>query len=93
LELATYIANQAGGDVAHRYVDRVETLCQALAEFPERGKPRSDIAPGLRTITMERRVTVVYRVSPSRVDIVTIAYGGRDFERDLKQKRRRSQDG
>jgi toxin ParE1/3/4 len=57
----------------------------ALAEFPERGTRRDDLARGLRTIGFERRVTIAFRVVRTRVEIVTIAYGGRDFESDLKE--------
>jgi toxin ParE1/3/4 len=39
--------------------------------------------PGLRTIGFERRVTIAFRVLKSRVEIVAIAYGGRDFESEL----------
>jgi toxin ParE1/3/4 len=59
----------------------------ALAEFPERGRSRDDILPGLRTITMERRVIIAYRVRRTRVEIVTIAYAGRDFARELRRRR------
>ena len=59
----------------------------ALAEFPERGRNRDDILPGLRTITMERRVTITYRVRRSRVEIVTIGYAGRDFADELRKRK------
>jgi len=54
-----------------------------LADFPERGTKRDDILPGLRTIGFERRVTIAFRVQETRVEIVTVAYGGRNFERTL----------
>lgn len=86
-ELAVYIANEAGAEVAHGYLNRIYALCKALAEMPERGRLRDDIMPGLRTLTMERRVTVVYRVQRSRVEIVTVAYAGRDFVRELRKRK------
>jgi toxin ParE1/3/4 len=52
-ELGFYIASEAGFAVADRYLDRIYSACMALAEFPERGRSRDDILPGLRTITME----------------------------------------
>jgi toxin ParE1/3/4 len=58
-----------------------------LATFPERGTRRDDILPGLRTIGFERRVTIAFRVLKARVEIVTIAYGGRDFERELRRQK------
>lgn len=57
--------------------------------FPERGTKRDDIAKGLRTIGFERRATIVFRVLKTRVEIITIAYGGRDFDRELRGRKRR----
>ncbi len=85
IALYEYIVSSAGLDVAGRYIDRIETACMKLAEFPERGTKRDDILPGLRTIGFERRVTIAFRVLKTRVEIVTIAYGGRDFESTLRK--------
>lgn len=78
--LYNYIARQAGESVASGYLDRIEAACLALADFPERGTRRDDIAVGLRTIGFEGRITIAFRVLKTRVEIVTIAYAGRDFE-------------
>jgi toxin ParE1/3/4 len=75
-----YIAGRAGPAVAGNYIDRIEQACMALATFPKRGTRRDDILPGLRTIGFERRVTIAFRILHTRVEIVTIAYGGREFE-------------
>jgi toxin ParE1/3/4 len=58
----------------------------ALADFPQRGTRRDDLSPGLRTVGFERRATIAFRVLPTRVEFITIAYGGRDFERDLRDE-------
>lgn len=58
-----------------------------LAEYPERGTKRDDLMSGLRTIGFERRVTIAFRVMKKRVEIVSIAYGGRAFERELRGRR------
>lgn len=83
--LYEYIASRAGVDVAANYIDRLESACMMLAKFPERGTRRDDILQGLRTIGFERRATIAFRVLKTRVEIVTIAYGGRDFESDLRE--------
>ena len=56
-----------------------------LATLPRRGTRRDDIVPGLRTIGFERRVTIAFRVLANVVEIVTIAYAGRDFESELRE--------
>lgn len=75
-----YIAETSGPVVAGNYIDRIEVACLSLATFPNRG----DVTSGLCTITLERRLTIAYRVLKTRVEIVTIAYAGRDFESDLR---------
>lgn len=83
ISLYDYIAERAGRRIAGGYIDRLEEACMALATFPKRGTRRDDILPGLRTIGFERRVTIAFRVLKVRVEIVTIAYAGRNFEDDL----------
>jgi toxin ParE1/3/4 len=85
MALYDYIADKVGPAVADGYLDRLEAACMALATFPERGTRRDDILPGLRTLGFEGRATIAFRVLRTRVEIVTIAYGGRDFETALRQ--------
>jgi toxin ParE1/3/4 len=85
IALYEYIAACAGLRIAGGYIERIEAACMSLAHVPERGTKRDDILPGLRTIGFERRVTIAFRVLKARVEIVTIAYGGRDFESTLRQ--------
>jgi toxin ParE1/3/4 len=58
-----------------------------LSTFPERGRRRDDIRPGLRVVGFERRVAIAFRVLKTRVEIVSIAYGGREFERELRKSK------
>lgn len=81
--LYEYIADRGGYRIAGGYIDRIEEACMALATFPKRGTNRDDLLPGLRTIGFERRITIAFRVLKTQVEIVTIAYAGRNFEDDL----------
>jgi toxin ParE1/3/4 len=80
------IAAQAGPDVAGQYVERIEAACLALETSPMRGTRRDDLSPGLRSMGFERRATIVFRVRGSRVSVIRIFYGGRDFERLLRSR-------
>jgi toxin ParE1/3/4 len=82
--LYDYIARDNSPEIAIGYIRRIQEACQRLANFPERGRRRDDILPGLRTIGFERRATIAFLVLKTRVEIVTIAYGGRDFEAKLR---------
>ena len=87
LQLYDYIADASGAAVAAGYIERIEAACSSLETFPERGTRRDDIRPGLRIIGFERRVTIVFQVLEREVVIVRIFYGGRDYERLLRNDR------
>jgi toxin ParE1/3/4 len=78
--LYRYIADRSGRDRAASYIARIETSCMALANFPERGTARDDLAPGIRIVGFERRVSIAFQVKGDTVRIVRVFYGGRDFE-------------
>jgi toxin ParE1/3/4 len=52
--LFDYIADQSGAVRAQDYVGRIEAACAKLASFPNRGAPRDDLLPGLRTLSVGR---------------------------------------
>jgi len=81
--LYRYIAENSDTLRAEAYITRFEKCCMGLAVFPERGTRRDDIAPGMRTTGFERRVTIAFRILDHVVEIVAIAYAGRDFESGL----------
>lgn len=81
-DLYDSIEERGGASAAGRYLDRIEALCMSLSRFPQRGLDRGDLAPGVRTLTLERRVLVAYRVDGNGVEILRILYAGRDYAAD-----------
>lgn len=81
-ELYVYIAQNSSSDRADNYLARIEATCLALADFPHRGMRRDDLFPGLRVIGFERRVSIAFVVDGTKVRILRIFYGGRDFPED-----------
>lgn len=79
-DLYAFIEARSGPRRAGDYLARIERVCSGLAAFPERGTPRPDLAPDVRTIAMERRVLIVFRVRPEEVLILRVLYAGRDFD-------------
>lgn len=65
--------------VARRYVERLRARCGHIATLPLAGRPRDDLAPGLRSVAFERRVVIVYRVHNEAVEITNIFHGARDY--------------
>jgi toxin ParE1/3/4 len=78
------IVEAAGTKIAGGYIDRIEAACMALATFPKRGTLCNDILPGQHTVLFERRATIAFRMLKTRVEVITVAYGGRDFEGELR---------
>lgn len=77
IKLYAYIEAQSGPDRARAYTGRIEARCAGLADFPERGRQRNDLRPGLRIMGFERRVTIAFHVSSENVVIDRVLYGGR----------------
>jgi toxin ParE1/3/4 len=77
LELWLRIAaeNEAAADAL---LDEIETVSQRLATFPELGRIRSDVAPGLRSLAVGNYV-IFYRVLSSTVEIARVVHGARDL--------------
>ena len=80
-----WIADQADPHSAFAYVSRIEAACEKLTSFPNRGTPRDEIVPGLRTMTFERRAVIAYRCDAGTVLVVAILHHGRDPGSALRQ--------
>lgn len=83
-DLYTYIAEASGRSHAGDFIGQIEAACMGLARFPERAMKRDDLLPGLRTLTLDRRVTIAFRSSDDEVEILRVFYAGRDYEALLR---------
>jgi toxin ParE1/3/4 len=81
--LLRYIARRATLPTAEGYVSRITDTCHALETFPHRGTARPDLAPDVRIIGFERRVTIVFRVLTKHhlVIVEGFFYAGRSVEK------------
>jgi len=66
-------------EVARRYVERIRARCRLIPILPHAGRPRDDLALGLRIVAFERRAVIVYRVTGEAVEITNVFHGGRDY--------------
>jgi toxin ParE1/3/4 len=80
LKLYNDIAKDSGFERARDFTNRITAQCLSLATFPERGRRRDDLRPGLRTTTFRRRVTIAFHITAARVVIDRVLYGGRDLK-------------
>ena len=70
---------------AERVATAVDRRCAQLEQLPEIGRPREEIAPGLRSLVIERYV-LFYRVTPTAVQVLRILDGARDLVRVMKEE-------
>jgi toxin ParE1/3/4 len=66
--------------IAENFVNRIYDQCEALAEFPLRGRARDDVRQGIRMLAFERKAVFIYRAHSDEVEVLNISYGGRDWE-------------
>src|SRR5262249_35454775 len=80
-DIALAVRRASGSaDLAHRYVARILERCRHIASLPQAGRPRDDLAPGMRTVPFERRIVIVYRVlEHDVVEITNVFRGARDY--------------
>lgn len=86
LDLQLYITEQSSGDRASRYIDRILEHCELLTDFPDLGKARDDIAPGVRVTGFERRVTLAYDLTVLQVRILGVYSSAMDWEQLLRDE-------
>ncbi len=80
IALYDWIAERADPDTALEYTTQIETHAAKLADFSERGTPRDDLVPGLRTIPYRRRTVIAYRVLSDEVEILRLVHAGQDWD-------------
>jgi toxin ParE1/3/4 len=69
---------QHSSERAKAVVLRLRSRCDLLKAHPEAGRPRNEIAPGLRSLS-ERPYVLVYRLVGDAAEIVAIIHGARDL--------------
>ena len=78
LDIWLWIANDSGVARADDIVARMEGRGAGLADFPEMGVARPDIAPDARSLVVERWL-LLYRLGSDGVQIMRVVDGARDL--------------
>lgn len=81
-EIYDFIAEASSRAAAEAFVSRITAACRNLSEFPERGRSKSMLGPGIRLLALMGRATIAYRVEGRMVRILRIFYAGRDYGAD-----------
>jgi len=76
---------QANPSVADRYANEFSKKSHALAKFPELGRRRPEIAPGLHS-TLVHPYIMFYRIQGDEVQILRILHERQDHRRILRDE-------
>lgn len=77
-QIADYIAREVGLTGADRFLSRLDAKLAQIAQFPNLGRQRNEILPGLRSLSMERYL-IFYIPVERNVDILRVVSGYRDL--------------
>jgi len=67
---------------ADRQLDRIDAACKMLAENPNAGPSRDDLARGLRFFPVDNYL-IFYTVGDDGITVVRVFHAARDYRREL----------
>lgn len=79
ISIEDWLVERAGAEIAANYIDRIVAQIRALDVFPNRGTPRNDLKPDVRSLGFERRITILYAVQHDVVQILRVIHTTRDL--------------
>ncbi|MEG3837106.1 MULTISPECIES: type II toxin-antitoxin system RelE/ParE family toxin [unclassified Microcoleus] len=77
-ELTNYLL-QFSANAANHFLNVFQEKFRLLADFPEMGRSREELAPSLRSFPVDKYV-IFYRVIKNGIQIERVLSGYRDFE-------------
>ena len=77
LEIWEYIAVH-DEMAADRYVDNLRHRAMELLDYPELGRARDEIQPGIRSL-LSRNHLLFYRIQPNEIQILRTLHGSMDL--------------
>ncbi len=77
-EIADYIAKQGGLEQSERFLSKLEAKFAKIIQFPNLGRQRDEILPGLRSLTIDDYL-ILYMLIEQDVEIFRVISGYRDI--------------
>ena len=82
VDIGRYLLQENPG-VADKVVATIAGKYKLLARSPKLGRPREELALGLRSFLSEPYV-VFYRIVPTGIPIIRVLHGARDIESEFE---------
>lgn len=74
-----FIAGNSGFDAAERFLNKINEKCRTLANFPNMGRRRDELAPSLRSFPVDDYL-IFYRPVEGGIEILRVVSGYRDLD-------------
>jgi len=87
-EIWSYIAADSP-DAADLAIERIVEGLDRLVLFPRSGRPRNELAQGLRSYFIMPRHTVYYRIVDDRIEVAHVIHHARDVSKVFPPDRER----
>lgn len=82
-DLDAWIAETAGPTTAERFVTAILDHIESILTFPEAGRARDDVRPGVRTTTYKKRTLIAYEIGGTTdedtITVLGVFHGGKDW--------------
>lgn len=83
-DIIAYTTKQWRHDQANEYAARIDAALINLCRFPELGRNRNDLSPGVRSIPMGQHI-IYYHPTRDTIVIRRIVHSRRDIHIDLHE--------
>lgn len=77
-EIAAYLAKNYGFLQSERFIKKLNSKFSKIVQFPNIGKPRDEILPGSRMLSVDRYL-ILYVVIGEDIEILRVVSGYRDL--------------
>jgi toxin ParE1/3/4 len=74
-----YLAEKVGFEMAERFLEKINAKFELLAKFPQIGRRRDELYPGLRSVPLEDYL-IFYCLVPEGIEVIRVVGGYRDLE-------------
>jgi toxin ParE1/3/4 len=78
------VAGRRGEPAADRTTTQILERCRSHARFPETGRSREDLGPGLRSFPVTPYV-VFFRPAGETIQVLRVLHGRRDVNRIIRE--------
>ena len=74
-----YLAEKVSVETAEHFLEKIDAKFKLLVKFPQIGRRRDELYPGLRSVPLEDYL-IFYRLVPEGIEVMRVVGGYRDLE-------------